>query len=83
MKEFHPLTIERILPETTDSVRISLAVPDELRDEYRFIPGQHLPFQAIVDGVQPAEYILLPDNITVFAVLQGDPCQQSNTPEAE
>ena len=50
MKEFHPLTIERILPETTDSVRISLAVPDELRDEYRFIPGQHLPFQATIDG---------------------------------
>ena len=50
MKQFQPLTIERILPETTDSVRISLAVPDELRDEYRFLPGQHLPFQAMIDG---------------------------------
>ena len=50
MREFHPLTIERILPETTDSVRISLAVPDELRDEYRFLPGQHLPFQVTIDG---------------------------------
>ena len=50
MKQFHPLTIERIQPETADSVRISLTVPDELRDEYRFLPGQHLPFQTEIDG---------------------------------
>ena len=50
MREFHPLTIERIRPETTDSVRITLAVPEDLRDEYRFLPGQHLPFQAVIDG---------------------------------
>ena len=50
MKEFHPLTIERIRSETADSVRIALAVPEELRDEYRFLPGQHLPFQALIDG---------------------------------
>ena len=30
MKQFHPLTIERIRPETADSVRITLDVPDEL-----------------------------------------------------
>jgi ferredoxin-NADP reductase len=27
MKQFHPLKIERIEPETSDSVRIALAVP--------------------------------------------------------
>ncbi len=50
MKAFHPLTVENVQHETQDSVRIALGVPDELRDEYAFLPGQHLPFQATVDG---------------------------------
>jgi len=50
MKQFHPLTVERIEHETRDSVRIALAVPEELADEYQFLPGQHLPFQIVVDG---------------------------------
>ena len=50
MKQFHPLTVERVEPETRDSVRIALRVPDDYRDEYRFLPGQHLPFQLTVDG---------------------------------
>lgn len=50
MKQFHTLTIERIEPETTDSVRIALAVPAEFESDYEFLPGQHLPFQISVDG---------------------------------
>ena len=50
MKQFHPLTIERIEPETSDSVRIALAVPAELESEYEFLPGQHLPFEVTVEG---------------------------------
>ena len=50
MKQFHELTIERITPETKDSVRIALGVPDEFADEYKFLPGQHLPFQITLDG---------------------------------
>jgi len=50
MKAFHPLTVERIDRETRDSVRIALSVPDEIRSEYAFRPGQHLPFQVTVDG---------------------------------
>jgi ring-1,2-phenylacetyl-CoA epoxidase subunit PaaE len=50
MREFHPLSIERIEPETRDSLRITLDVPEELRAEYAFLPGQHLPFQVTVDG---------------------------------
>ncbi len=50
MKEFHALTVERIDQETRDSVRIALAVPEELAAEYEFKPGQHLPFQITVDG---------------------------------
>jgi ring-1,2-phenylacetyl-CoA epoxidase subunit PaaE len=50
MRQFHPLTIERIDRETSDSVRIALGVPDDIRSEYEFHPGQHLPFQITVDG---------------------------------
>ncbi len=50
MREFHPLTVTEIRPETRDSLRISLAVPDELADDYRFAPGQHLPFEVQLDG---------------------------------
>jgi ring-1,2-phenylacetyl-CoA epoxidase subunit PaaE len=50
MKEFHPLTVERIEPESADAVRIALGVPEELADEYEFLPGQHLPFQVTIDG---------------------------------
>ena len=50
MKHFHPLTVESIKPETKDSMRIAFRVPDEFRDEYRFLPGQHLPFQLTIDG---------------------------------
>ncbi len=50
MRQFHPLTIKEVRPETRDSIRVSLAVPDELRDEYRFDPGQHLPFEIQLEG---------------------------------
>ena len=50
MKQFHKLTVDAIERETKDSVRISLRVPDDLAEEYRFMPGQHLPFQIERDG---------------------------------
>ena len=50
MKQFHPLRIQSIERETRDSVRIALAIPDELASEYEFLPGQHLPFEVEVDG---------------------------------
>lgn len=50
MKDFHPLTVERIEHETADSVRIALGVPDDIQGDYEFRPGQHLPFQVTVDG---------------------------------
>ena len=50
MRQFHPLTIERIDPETRDSLRIALDVPEEYASEYEFLPGQHLPFEVTIDG---------------------------------
>lgn len=50
MKQFHPLTVAGIEPETSDSVRIALAVPEAFAADYAFRPGQHLPLRITVDG---------------------------------
>src|SRR5262245_1653622 len=38
-------------PLTDDSVSVTFAIPPELREAYRFAPGQHLTVRRIVDGV--------------------------------
>lgn len=45
MKQFHPLKVVAMHPETADSVRIALEVPSQLRHAFEFLPGQHLPLQ--------------------------------------
>jgi len=50
MKQFHPLTVVAKNNETRDSVRIAFDVPEDLRDEFSFLPGQHLPIQIERDG---------------------------------
>ena len=39
---FHPLRVARIDELTDDSVAITFDVPEELRDDYAFVHGQHL-----------------------------------------
>jgi len=50
MKQFHALKVVGKQQETRDSVRVALDVPVDLRDEYAFLPGQHLPVQIESDG---------------------------------
>ncbi len=50
MRQFHPLVVAAKDRETRDSVRITLDVPEALRDEYAFQAGQHLPIQIEQDG---------------------------------
>jgi ring-1,2-phenylacetyl-CoA epoxidase subunit PaaE len=38
----HRLRVADVQPLTDDSVCVTFAVPDELRDDFRFRPGQHL-----------------------------------------
>jgi len=42
MSQFHPLKIAAVRRETPDAVSIAFEVPDELREAYRFVPGQYL-----------------------------------------
>ena len=50
MKQFHPLKVLSKTPESKDALRIALDVPEDLRDEFAFLPGQHLPIQIERDG---------------------------------
>ena len=47
---FHPLTVAAIEPVTEDSVAITFAVPDDLRDDYAFSHGQHLTVRTELAG---------------------------------
>ena len=50
MKHYHSLRICAKTPEGSDAIRFAFDVPDELRDEYQFLPGQHLPIQFVRGG---------------------------------
>ena len=50
MKQFHPLKVLAKSNETRDSVRIAFDVPEELRSDFSFLPGQHLPIQIEREG---------------------------------
>ncbi|MDW5445071.1 1,2-phenylacetyl-CoA epoxidase subunit PaaE [Polaromonas sp. SM01] len=46
MSYFHPLTITRVTPEAAGAVAISFAIPSDLREVFRFQPGQFLTLKA-------------------------------------
>jgi ring-1,2-phenylacetyl-CoA epoxidase subunit PaaE len=47
---FHPLRVAEVRPLTADSVEVTFAVPDDLRDEYRYLPGQYVALRTELDG---------------------------------
>lgn len=44
MPVFHDLGVSGLEYLTDDAIKLTLEVPEPLRDEYRFTPGQHLTF---------------------------------------
>ena len=50
MRQFHPVKVVSKSNEARDAVRIALDVPEALRDQFAFLPGQHLPIQIERDG---------------------------------
>ncbi|MFD2421438.1 fatty acid desaturase [Amycolatopsis pigmentata] len=48
--EFRVLSVGTTRPLTPRAVELTLDVPDELRSEFRFRPGQHVELRAVVDG---------------------------------
>jgi ring-1,2-phenylacetyl-CoA epoxidase subunit PaaE len=48
--EFHPLIVEAVDSLTDESVAVTFRVPDELRDAFRYQPGQHVTVRREIDG---------------------------------
>jgi ferredoxin-NADP reductase len=47
---YHPLTVKAVVPETADTRSFVLDVPADLRDTFRYRPGQFCTFRAHVGG---------------------------------
>jgi len=50
MSRFHSLEIVDRRQETADSVSLAFAVPETLREEFAYRPGQHLTVRAVIEG---------------------------------
>jgi ring-1,2-phenylacetyl-CoA epoxidase subunit PaaE len=50
MSKFHSLPVARVERETRDAVAITFAVPDALREKFRFAQGQHLTLRTDLAG---------------------------------
>lgn len=50
MSRYYPLRVAHIVRETPDCVSVWLEVPENLKDKFRFEPGQYLPCRAVLDG---------------------------------
>ena len=50
MNQFHRLQIDSVVPLTSDSVKISFAIPPELKTDYSFVAGQYLSLKTTING---------------------------------
>ena len=50
MAKFYPLTVSDIRRDTRDSVVLTLRVPEQHTDDFRFQQGQYLTFRTNIDG---------------------------------
>lgn len=50
--KFYPLKVKDVRPETADCVSVSLEVPAELAETFRFAPGQYLTFRRHFDDAE-------------------------------
>jgi len=47
---FHELEVAAVRPLTSESIEVTFAVPPELSDDYRYLPGQYVALRARIDG---------------------------------
>jgi len=48
---FHPLRVCALLPDTDEATIVSFEVPESMREQFRFKPGQYLTLRTEVNGV--------------------------------
>ena len=50
--KFQPLNVSEVRRETSDSVSVAFALPEELHELFRFRAGQYLTFRTTIDGTE-------------------------------
>lgn len=50
MRAFHPLTVKEVRRETDEAVSVAFAVPDALKADYAYAPGQFLTLKTEIAG---------------------------------
>ncbi len=50
MSKFHSLKVIDVREETDDCKSIAFEIPQELREEFQYLQGQHLTLRALIDG---------------------------------
>ena len=48
--KFNPLEVAEVRPLTDDAVEVTFDVPDDLADDYTYLPGQYVAIRATLDG---------------------------------
>ncbi len=49
---FHKLTVKEVRPETNECVSVSFDIPEELKEIFRFLPGQYLTLKTTIDDIE-------------------------------
>ncbi|WP_168581768.1 1,2-phenylacetyl-CoA epoxidase subunit PaaE [Gephyromycinifex aptenodytis] len=47
---FHPLTVSQVRPLTDAAIEVTLAVPDELAEDYNYVSGQYVALRTELEG---------------------------------
>lgn len=50
MSKYHQVTVREVRRETREAVSLALDVPEQERESFHFLPGQHLAMRARIDG---------------------------------
>ena len=50
MSKFHTIQVSEIKKETVDSVSVSFDIPDNLKNDFTYIPGQYLTLKMMING---------------------------------
>ena len=50
MPRFKKLTVQEIKRETENAISIVFAIPNDLKNEFKFIPGQYITIRIVIEG---------------------------------
>ncbi|MGO1948075.1 MAG: 1,2-phenylacetyl-CoA epoxidase subunit PaaE [Mycobacteriaceae bacterium] len=50
--KFNPLTVTGVRPLTDEAVEVTFGVPEDLVEDYNYVPGQYVALRATIDGTE-------------------------------